>query len=214
MPAPIVYAVVTIASLTAKLSIKTKPNPQKVKEDQEKVKETCYDSSIQRCPGESKRTEKTKLKPQNVPCFNKNQKGDPKEYDRQLNDQQNGLNNLTAEEYLKGREAYSSVKRKSTTETRKKFKDKLIKGFTDKGVSKTKAIQVAEDKMKALHALHNPDLIAGGKDVVTTMGDKGVNQSIGSQWKKRVQEMDNTAKEAMKKGQENAIMNVKLTRCK
>ncbi len=62
--------------------------------------------------------------------------------------------------------------------------------------------------------VHNPDMIAGGKDVVTSMGDKGVNSSIGSQWKDRVDELDKAAKEVPAHERGDTKMNVKLKRCK
>ncbi|VAW48912.1 VgrG protein [hydrothermal vent metagenome] len=155
-----------------------------------------------------------KLKKHEVPCFKKNDKGKPKEYDRQLKDQENGLNDLTAEEYLKGREAYKSTKRKSTQKTRNDYKKDLIKDYQKLNMSKADATKKAESKMKTLHALHNPDLIAGGKDKTTTMGDKSVNQSIGSQWKKRVDDMDKEAQKAIKEKKGSSKMNVKLKRCK
>ncbi|PPD18746.1 MAG: hypothetical protein CTY18_10730 [Methylomonas sp.] len=153
------------------------------------------------------------LKKTDVPCFKKNKKGDPKEFDRQLKDQEDGLNNLTAEEYLKGRAAYSTVNRKSTVRARIKYKNDLIKNYTDSGMKKTEATKLAESKMETLNALHNPDMIAGGKDVTTNFGDQGVNKSIGSQWRTRVDELDKEAKEAVKQGQSKAKMNVKLNRC-
>jgi len=179
------------------------------------VKAASYGDKIKNMLGKNKRTDKTpKLTPKKVPCFNKNKKGTSKEYDRQLKDQQNGLNDLTAEEYLEGRKAFSSVKRKSTKEVRIEFKKKLIDDYKNDGMSKAKATQVATEKMKTLHALHNPDLIAGGTDKVTTFGDKSVNQSIGSQWKKRVDDLDKAAEKAKKEGKGTSKMNAVLTRCK
>ncbi len=115
---------------------------------------------------------------------------------------------------MKGRDAYKSTKRKSTQKTRNDYKKDLIKNYQKDGMSKADATKKAEGKMKTLHALHNPDLIAGGKDKTTTMGDKSVNQSIGSQWKKRVEDLDKEAKEAIKANKGKSKMNVKLKRCK
>jgi hypothetical protein len=68
--------------------------------------------------------------------------------------------------------------------------------------------------MKTLAALHNPDMIAGGKDVVTSMGDRGVNSSIGSQWQHRVGELDKAALDIPESERGNTKMNAKLKRCK
>jgi len=37
-------------------------------------------------------------------------------------------------------------------------------------------------------------MVAGGKDIVTNMGDRVVNSSIGGQWKNRVKGLDTAAK--------------------
>ena len=55
-----------------------------------------------------------RMRQHNVKCFNKNSKGDPKEYDRQLADQEKGLNDLTVQEYLEGRQRYQEMGRKGT----------------------------------------------------------------------------------------------------
>jgi len=217
MPVPVAvyYVVINTVALTAKLSKITKSSPQDIKSGKAKSDESVQNCGVQKCPeGRGGKNNAGQLAPRKVPCFNKNKKGTPKEYDRQLKDQQNGLNDLTAEEYLEGRKAYSSVKRKSTAVDRKKFKKKLIDDYKNDGMPTAKANQVATEKMKTLHALHNPDLIAGGKDKVTTFGDKSVNQSIGSQWKTKLDDLDKAAEKAKKEGKGKSKMNAVLTRCK
>lgn len=77
-----------------------------------------------------------------------------------------------------------------------------------------KAKEMTKKRMDSLAALHSPDLIAGGKDVVTSMGDRGVNSSIGRQWRERVKSLDDAAKKTLEKYGKEAKMNVKLKRCK
>ena len=161
-----------------------------------------------------------KLKEKDVPCFKKNAKGDPIEYDRQLKGQQDGLNNMTANEYLAGRKAYSG-QRASTSAAREKYEKALVDKYIKAGNSETAAEAMAASKMKTLNALHNPDMIAGGKDVIADFGDSSVNQSIGSQWNKmkktdvksRVDLLDEMAEDAVKNGQGDYKMNVKMHRC-
>lgn len=64
--------------------------------------------------------------------------------------------------------------------------------------------------MKGLAALHEPDLVVGGKDAIGGFGDAQVNQSIGGGWRSRVEELDKAA-EKFPRGTE---MNVELKRCK
>ena len=57
-------------------------------------------------------------------------------------------------------------------------------------------------------------MIAAGKDVITDFGDASVNKSIGSQWKTRVNELDETAQKAVNAGMGDHKMNARLKRCK
>ncbi len=47
--------------------------------------------------------------------------------------------------------------------------------------------------MKDMAALHEPDLYAGGKDVISGFGDTQVNKSIGGGWRSRVEGLDEAA---------------------
>ena len=168
-----------------------------------------------------------------VKCFKKNEKGNPAEYDRQLKDQEKGLNDMTVKEYLEGRDRYEKIGRKGTGKAqdlaRKKYEKELVDKYKDElleqdfeGNVKQEAQRLATEKMKTLAALHNPDMIAGGKDVITSMGDKGVNSSIGSQWKNgvdelgksRVEALDAAAKSVPESARATTKMNVDLSRCK
>ncbi|MGM0923924.1 MAG: polymorphic toxin type 15 domain-containing protein [Bacillota bacterium] len=54
--------------------------------------------------------------------------------------------------------------------------------------------------MKKQAALHNPDQIAGGNPLnIEGMGDKKINTSIGSQWKYRIDVIDEQIREISKK---------------
>jgi hypothetical protein len=67
--------------------------------------------------------------------------------------------------------------------------------------------------MEGLAALHGPDLIAGGKDVISRLGDFGINSSLGSQWKTRVGELDEIADQLEKEFGPDAKMDVELPHC-
>ena len=68
--------------------------------------------------------------------------------------------------------------------------------------------------MSKLAALHEPDLISGGKDIVTKLGDRSVNSSIGTQWKTRIDSLDEAASKALKEGLGDSKMLAKLNICK
>lgn len=75
-------------------------------------------------------------------------------------------------------------------ELTEKFEKTLNKQGIVGEAAMEQAKAMATDRMKTLAALHNPDMIVGGKDVVAMMDDRGVNSSIGAQWKDRVGELD------------------------
>ena len=147
------------------------------------------------------------------------------EFDRQLHGQQSGLNNLSVEEYLEGRERFRAIKRQGTgqaqQEAREKYRKELTQDFknqlSDQGIvgaaAQQQAAAMAAEVMSTLAALHNPDLYAGGKDLVTEMGDKRVNSSIGSQWRSRVGVLDEAANNIPEAERGVTKMNAKLKRC-
>ncbi|MCS6594500.1 polymorphic toxin type 15 domain-containing protein [Bacillus cereus] len=118
--------------------------------------------------------------------FNRNVKHDSEEFARQLKDQEKGMNELTVDEYLKNRERY------------------IAQGRAIEGNAAQQA------------ALHNPDQIAGGKvEIIGGMGDKRINSSIGSQWRYRIDIVDEQIKELAKnmtpEKLKSTYLNVKLT---
>lgn len=134
-----------------------------------------------------------------VPCFNASNLHYSKipEFDRQLGGQEKGLNDLTVDEYLRGREAFRAGDKvrdpRVATMARLRLKNGLVENLTEElqstGMSydqaRNKAEILAKEKMRTLAALHNPDLFAGGKDVIADFGDRSVNSSIGVQWPDR-----------------------------
>jgi hypothetical protein len=133
---------------------------------------------------------------------------------------------MTVEEYLKGREAFDSTgtKRSSTVakSARDDYKKELIERmrieFRKTGMSRQDALTKAEEdaarKMKSLAALHNPDMIAGGRDIISDFGDRNINSRIGPQWRSRAPVLDAAANEVPLAQRAHAKMNAKLKRCK
>ncbi len=178
-----------------------------------------------------------KMKQAKLPCFKKggnlkkNFKGSSKQldkgYKKQLKKQEAGLNDMTVGEYRKRRENYIKNKRVGTgtaqeiarsdyeTEIKSSLKESLLrknKNLARKEL-KAKASEKTKTIMDELAALHDPDMVAGGKDKVTKLGNKRINSSIGNQWKSRVKELDKQVEEAYKKHGDNTKMNVKLDVC-
>ncbi|WP_431477785.1 DUF6861 domain-containing protein [Massilia eburnea] len=163
-----------------------------------------------------------------VPCFKPNDLPSSKipEFDRQLAGQEAGLNDMTVEEYLGGREAFTSkdvtrdpsVAKQARASHEFQLKKNLERQFLREGLSPkaaaAKALDEAARKMKTLAALHNPDMVAAGRDAIGDFGDRNVNSRIGSQWRSRVGALDEAVKKVPVSQRASAKMNVKLERCK
>lgn len=171
-----------------------------------------------------------------VPCFEPGKvikgkfKGRERELEshfaRQLKNQESGLNDLTVGEYLENRNRYKKMKRSGTGLAQEDFREAFSNDL-NKSLSKSykhkmtpieaeiKANKRTKDIMNNLAALHDPDMIAGGADKVSRMGNKGVNSSIGAQWRNpsRLALMDEKAELALETFGPDAKMNVSLERC-
>ncbi|MFY0743526.1 T7SS effector LXG polymorphic toxin [Solibacillus silvestris] len=153
--------------------------------------------------------------------FKRNDKHDSEEFARQLKDQEKGMNELTVDEYLKNREKYIEQGRAiegnaAQQAAREKALNKKIEELFENGMSWEEAEKNANSWLKSQAALHNPDQIAGGKPLnIGGMGDKRINSSIGSQWKYRIDIVDEQIGELTKSltsdQRKNTYLNVKLT---
>ncbi|MDO5052899.1 MAG: polymorphic toxin type 15 domain-containing protein, partial [Pseudoclavibacter sp.] len=142
---------------------------------------------------------------------------------REFARQQDGLNAMTAEQYLQGRALYRNHGRGNRNEqenARKDYERKLTKANEDRGMSEAEARRVARSSMEALAALHEPDGVAGGQDRVgrdpfgnPSLGTSGVNSSIGRQQQDNVHLLDQVAVHMLRAGQGEALLNVELVLC-
>jgi hypothetical protein len=169
-----------------------------------------------------------------VPCFSAKRMPYSKipEFDRQLVGQEKGLNALTIHEYVAGRAAFTSGYTHRDTQgarnARTKFAMNLKRDYTRAYVRQGHAPEVAatmarhasDEKMNALAALHNPDLISGGKDIISDFGDRQVNSSLGPQWRSRVKHLDAAIQEYISVTRDDPrfdirseTMNASLERC-
>ena len=173
------------------------------------------------------------MKEEKVPCFKSEGLPAAKaaEMERQLAGQQAGLNDMTVQDYLDGRKAFADRKLatgsgrgsgKPAADARVEYEADLTrsleKQYVMAGKSQAEAERLAaaqaSSTMDTLAALHAPDMIAGGANRIADMGDRGVNSSIGSQWKGRVTELDKAASAVPAGERASTKMSVKLERCK
>jgi len=161
------------------------------------------------------------------PCFSAANltQSKQKEFTRQLKRQEEALNRLTVEEYLSARAYFKtngrgngSAQKTARKEYEKLLTENLIEDLRSEGLGKTAAEAEAKKRaksvMKDLAALHEPDMIAGGQDVVVAMGDRSVNSSIGSQWRSRIGDLDTAADKIAEADRGSTLMNAKLPKCK
>ncbi len=128
--------------------------------------------------------------------FEYKDKFDETEFSRQLKGQQDGLNDLTVQEYFDNRERYLKEGRsKEGSKAQKAARKKALEDKTRELILSGDTPDVAEKKakewMKEQAALHDPDQIAGGDPTkIRGVGDSRINSSLGVQWKKRIDAMD------------------------
>ncbi|VED66507.1 MULTISPECIES: polymorphic toxin type 15 domain-containing protein [Streptococcus] len=128
--------------------------------------------------------------------FKYKDKFDETEFSRQLKGQQDGLNDLTVQEYFDNRERYLKEGRskegsKAQKAARKEALEDKIRELMLSGDTPDVAEKKAKEWMKEQAALHDPDQIAGGDPTkIRGVGDRRVNSSLGSQWKTRIDDMD------------------------
>ena len=128
--------------------------------------------------------------------FNRNPKHDETEFVRQLKNQEEGMNKLTVQEYLDNRERYIKEGRAIEGDMAQKVAreeafDAKYKELRNSGLSRAEAQIKAKEWLKTQAALHNPDQIAGGNPLhIGGMGDTRINSSLGSQWKYRIDVVD------------------------
>jgi len=147
------------------------------------------------------------------------------EYRSQLNGQEAGLNAMRVADWYKNRQAYLKRAEESDTGSgrseegsraqeafRETERERLIlkKMKTEQKNRKTAEKEV-DAFMETQAALHDPDQIAGGNPTkIRALGNKRINSSIGSQWKKNVGTLDKAIEPLPKKKKEELHMNVEL----
>ncbi|HEL2042690.1 TPA: hypothetical protein TY419_000053 [Streptococcus suis] len=166
--------------------------------------------------GDVKRTPEIEIQ------FNRNSKHDANEFSRQLKNQENGMNKLTVEDYIKNRGDYLVNGRSSAGNSAQKaardnaYNNKVVELLSDGSVnSLEEAEQQAKNWLSTQHALHDPDQIAGGfANNVTGVGDAQINKAIGSKWKSRIiavdEVVDNVVRQTPYEDLSKIYLNVKL----
>ena len=138
---------------------------------------------------------------------------------------------MTVKEWLDNRDHFKNENKadynKKSKQAREAYREKIRNDeytkYREQGLGKKAASVKADEFMKGKDALHNPDSIVGGTaEGVSGMGDRGVNRSIGSQWrgKGRADSLEQQVREQLSKQgiktppndniPENLLMNINL----
>ncbi|WP_268796360.1 DUF6861 domain-containing protein [Pseudomonas huanghezhanensis] len=142
------------------------------------------------------------------------------EFERQLKGQEDGLNRLTVDEYLEN--IANPIKRSQTAarqariDLRDTLQERLQKEYLKTMSAKTaraESVKKATETMSNLAGLHNPDLSAGGKDIIGDFGDRQVNSSIGPQWRPKIANLKKAAERVPATLRGDTYLNVKLHKC-
>jgi len=157
-----------------------------------------------------------------VKCFKKPEGLDEREFLRQLKEQEDTINSLSAEMLLKRRQAIDAAGGTKALRdpgaqkaARKNYERKRLQELARKRIVGEKAEDMISKELKELAATHKLDIIAGGDPSdISGMGDKRANSSIGSQWKgARSQSLEDQAKQMKNSGAGTEKMRVKLRKC-
>jgi len=142
------------------------------------------------------------------------------EFERQLKGQEDGLNRLTVDEFLENianpmkrrRAAAKQARNTLQTNLQRRFNEEFLQTMGAKA-AKAESIKKAKETMSNLAGLHNPDLSAGGKDIIADFGDRQVNSSIGPQWRPKVASLKNAAEAVPMPLRGQTYLNVNLHKC-
>ncbi len=166
-------------------------------------------------------------KAEEVPCFNPPANGDVNEFDRQLKEQEDGINDMSPDEILQNMAKYKpgvrsaedvAARREARAAAENEKLNELLEKYADQPNGDELAEKETEEFMKSVDATHGPDSIVGGNEV-TGVGGRSQNRSIGSQWAKNAEGDTKTRAARVKEAAERAKkagknkMNVKLKRC-
>ena len=156
-----------------------------------------------------------------IPCFNYPDGADAEkreEFDRQLKDQQDAINEMSPDEVIDNMDSFTENGRPPGDAAARRqagndwIRDRAEELRDEEGLGREAAEAQARQERSGLAALHTPDLIAGGSGLIKGMGDKGVNSSLGSQWRHgRAAKLREAAEEARARGEET--MDVSLEPC-
>lgn len=156
-----------------------------------------------------------------VDCFNKPDGVSEDEFARQLKEQQDTINNTTANQLVQRRDAIRAAggtdgvrDLAAQTAAREAYSTKRMTELLET-MSRSKAEAALAREMSSLAATHRLDIIAGGDPSdISGLGNRNVNSSLGAQWRgNRSQQLEDAARRMQSQGRGSEKMKVRLKRC-
>jgi Novel toxin 15 len=133
-------------------------------------------------------------------------------FQEQLDGHETGLNAISVPDWIQNRKDYLKSGRGSNVpqeEVRELYRKQL------KNDNPTWSNTQIEKELALLAALHEPDLVAGGFNVIGKLGSRYINSSIGSQWRTNVDVLEEAVENIRpKEDKKKRRINVKLTAVK
>ena len=126
-------------------------------------------------------------------------------FKKQLKGQADGLNAISVADWEANRATYVTSGRGSNV-PQEEVRDAYAKDMKAQGKTK-KEIELT---LARLAALHEPDLVAGGFNVISKLGSRYINSSIGSQWKDKVKVLETAVNSLSKTDRAKKRINVVL----
>ena len=166
-----------------------------------------------------------RAKQEELPCFKKPPKATQKDFEDQLQEQQDAINNTDIETLIKRRnlvkqkttkalrnpKAQESARQAENMKKAKELRESARK--SGKRLSLKYALEEAKKINAKKDATHVLDIIAGGDpNDISGLADRSANRSIGSQWKNKVGALDDVLDKQKQAGFTKP--NVKLRPCK
>lgn len=156
--------------------------------------------------------------PTDMPCFNQPPNATRQEFLQQLREQESAINNSDLSELMRRR---ALVRQQGTGALRDRAAQDLMRQdwLTDRqdelvasGYSLLDAERTANQEAATLDATHILDIVAGGDpSSISGLQNRSVNRSIGSQWRTRVDSLDEALSSQHARGAMKA--NVRLRPC-
>ena len=156
--------------------------------------------------------------PVDLPCFNKPKNASRAEFLAQLQEQENAINNSDLSELIARRDL---VKANGTGALRDVAAQKAARDLwlqtrrlelQGAGKSIIDADRIAHSEAAKLDATHVLDIVAGGDPTnISGLQSSSVNRSLGSQWRSRVDDLDDALADHARRGGVKA--NIRLKPC-